>query len=334
MAPNEFCASCGKAFSATERFCTNCGTNRPVQVQPSPPVAATAFSSELPNPEQSNITFQTPKKAKGSFVNKKIAAMVLVPILLLTLGGAGYWFINVRVDYGSKTVSGVLLNNSSRVDKLISNSCSSLKSEVEEVYSTQTALSASLYLDYSQALSLESNNFSNLMSTLNAWAGKILQASLGDRASKLRFPVMVKRDLVQRATEDCDLTSAISRSESKAKNLDKEITSIKYPGSWQPDDYWQSDEDPNIAWKWASQYSYSCNSFSDGCIRILILAKRDCPGSIGVRLGLMYTRGGTVQDYESGTVYDVSKGRVYGLTVTHYGYEYDWWKVESITCRA
>lgn len=334
MAANEFCASCGKAFSAVERFCTNCGANRPVQVQPSVSAVSTTLPSQLQEPTQPNVTFEAPPKIKRNFINKKIAALVLVPILLITFGGAGYWFIKVRVDYEAKTISGVLLNSSSRTDKLLSNSCSSLESEVKGIYSNQTALTASLYLDYSQALSLESNNFLNFTNALNTWAGNILQANLGDRANKLNFPVLVKRDLVRQATKSCDLTSTVSRAESKARSLDNEIRSINYPGSWEPNDFYQSSDDPNIAWKWASKYSYSCPSFSDGCIRILILANRDCPGSIGVRFGLMYTRGGSVQDYESGSLNNVRKGRVYGLTVNHYGYEYDWWRVDSITCRA
>lgn len=332
MGAYEFCASCGKAFSTTERFCTNCGANRPVQVQP--PVIPTAIATQLPDPNQPNLTFQTPPKIKRNFINKKIAAIVLLPILLLTLGGAGYWFINVRVDYAAKTIAGVLLNSSSRTDKLISNSCSSLESEVDLVYTNHTTLAASIYLDYSQALSLESNHSSEFVNTLNTWAGNILKANLGDRASKLQFVQLVKRDLVQQVTRACDLTSRVSEAESKARGLDEEIRNINSPGSWEPDDYWQSNQDPNIAWKWAPNYSFSCSSYSDGCNRVFIVTKRDCPGSVNVKFGLLYTRDGSTQENEYGSINDVLKGRVYGLTVTHYGYEYDWWRVESVTCRA
>lgn len=258
--------------------------------------------------------------------------MILAPILLLSVAGTGYWFVFKRIDYSAKTISGLFLNSESRANRVIENSCPSLENAIRSNSSDIYAKNAAIIYDYTEALGLDSNHRTLLTGSLNTWASNVLSAEIGDRASKLRFSSFVKKDLIDQANRKCDPSVSVSELESDARDLDSTIEEINYPGSWEPDDYSQSDEDPNIAWKWAPKNSYYCSSYSDGCIRLYIISNLECRGSVSARLGLMYTSGGSIQEYEYGSLSDVVPGRVYGLTVTHYGYEYDWWRLDTLTC--
>ena len=327
----EFCGSCGKSFAASERFCTNCGAGRTVQNS----APTNVISSEVVESQTNeNIVFQKPKRDLRNIINVKVLAIVLIPLLLLILGGGAYWFTSLRVNLEARDITGLLLNSDSRVEKFVSDSCPSFKTKLDETYRNLLSKSVAVNLDYTEALNLSETNAGEADSVFEIWSQDFLASKLGKKAAKLKYANYVERDLLKQVESFCKLPRKMNSVISYARQLDQTIDDIKSPGYWQPDGFYRSDEDPNIAWRWAPKSSYYCSSATDGCIRIQLVTRLECRGSIDAKMGLMYTNGGSIQDYEYGDISDVSPGRVYGLTINHYGYEYGWWRLESISCNS
>jgi hypothetical protein len=237
-----------------------------------------------------------------------------------------------RIDSGAKTVSGLFLNSASRTESFISSTCPSLNSQLSESWNKISSNSLAIGFDYTNALSLSGDFSSQINSDLQTWASNVLQSKIGGKVEKLQYRNLVLRDLIQVASSRCNPEESLEEIEADARELDNKVDDIKNPGSWEPNGYYQSSEDPNIAWRWAPGYSYSCGYSTDGCIRILFTTRLKCVGDIDVTMGLLYTRNGSIQEREYESLSGVNKRQIYGLTVNHYGYEYDWWRVESISC--
>jgi hypothetical protein len=281
----------------------------------------------IPAPE---VPFQqTPKRRP---ISLKVVLSILIPAILLSVGGGTYWFLFQRIDSGAKTVSGLFLDSTSRTERFISSTCPSLNSQLSESKDKLSSNSIAIGFDYTIALSLSADFATQLNSDLQTWASNVLQSKIGGKVDNLEYRDLVLRDLVQEASSRCNPEESLEEIEADSRELDNQVDDIKNPGSWEPSGYYQSSEDPNIAWRWAPDYSYSCGYSTDGCIRILFTTRLKCVGDIDVTMGLLYTRNGSIQEREYESLSGVNKRQIYGLTVNHYGYEYDWWRVESISC--
>ena len=325
----EFCGSCGKSFSTSEKFCTNCGSSRTAQ---NPAPLNTTPVGSISEPVSPEVIFKEPKKDFRKVFSIKVVAIILVPVLLLLLGGGTFWFTSVRVNNEAKTLSDLFFASESRTEKFVSDSCPSFKAKLDSTNSEISAKSISINFDYTEALDSYGMNTSYVDVTFENWADDLLSAKLGKRANNLKYAKLLQRNILKEVEQFCNFPRKIQSIFAQARKLDNTIDDIKNPGNWQPDGFWKSDEDPNIAYRWAPNYSYSCSSASDGCVRVQIVTRLKCKGSVNVKLGLMYTRDGSVQDYEYGDISYLTPGRVYGLTVNHYGYEYDWWRFDSVYC--
>jgi len=273
-------------------------------------------------------------KSKRNFFSLKIIALITVPVVLITLGIGAYWFTTSRVNAGARNISELLLNDESRIQEFLAGSCPSYTAKLNDIFREVENKKYNIDFDYTEALELEGTNTEEARDNLDVWSQEFLESRIGGRASKLENENYVKQDLIKEIENFCELPLTMSEVIASAINLDSTILKINSPGNWQPDGFFTSDEDPNIAWRWAPNYSFSCSAISDGCNRIQVVTKLKCVGSVDVKMGLLYSRTGPSQENEYGNLTDVVPGRTYNLTINHYGYEYDWWRVETISCNS
>ena len=326
MSANQFCSGCGKAFAADEKFCTNCGTARPAVANQ----ATELFST--PDQSDSAVVFQPPTATKAPRIGKRAITLIVTASLMLGLGGGGYWYSFVRYDYSATTLSAFMSNNSSRVNAFVENSCPSLDSLASDLTEEIIYLDVSIDLDYTDALYQQSNWVSQTSTKYSTWAANYFRSELGENYAKLDKPTALETQLITQAEEICQPETAKATVLKLAGDLDSAIRKIKSPGNWEPNDYYQSDEDPNLAWRWAPSYSYSCNYFADGCMRVYVRANISCPGRVKVALTQHYSEYGSALDTEYGYISNVRRGSTFTITINNYGTYYRWWGMDSLTC--
>lgn len=265
----------------------------------------------------------------------KRAWVATILVIALAVGGGlgGYWWFFQRLDYNATTVSALLGGNSTRSSEILTASCSSLKTKLVEVSGPISTASSAVQANYAEGLKTEPTFVSQTTDSLTSWAMNLLSTYLGNKVDKIKDQDAVAKDLYTLAAQYCSLTRTPAAVLSDAKALDEQIAQIRVPpADWFGTGYKASEQDPNIAWKWAPEDSFSCGYEADACNAVTIKVFRACPRPISVELGWRDESTGPFLDSDVSQLTGAKTGKVYTVVVRGFDRFYSWAAVKSITC--
>lgn len=309
-----FCTSCGTQFAGFEEFCRQCGAAR---VAPSAAPAQNPYLLAPPKP---------PRRWP------KVVLATLVVLGLLGAGYGGYWYMFQRYDYAARSVLALVYANQGRADDIINSGCTALNAKLDSLAGPLAVDRISYELDYTEALG-ESPRLGEVESALDDWANGVLRLKMGEKIAKLKYPEQVRESLYTAAGQSCRLSTTPQQVLDSAKALDKVIQAINYPPSnWAGSGWSRSLSDPNIAYRWANRYSYSCNYYAEVCVGIQVKVHRACAYNVRAEVGWKFSTYGSVVDTDTGTVSSARKGRIYTIVINSYLLRYSSVTLNSVSC--
>lgn len=316
-----FCGACGSSLNASIRFCTQCG-------------AATA-STPLP-PSSTGTSPQFTPPAQHNRSRKTIALAVISPLAVIGVLSGGYYALQPKYDIEAQSLLAYVYNDQGRVNDLVSKGCSDLDAATSTAATSLNTQLLSYNLDYTSALDRSADVRSSTATGLNRTSSQILRQILGSRWDDVKQQSSIAEDFYDAANTVCAGMDMPPRTVlERATQVDDEIRLINNPPpNWQGSGFYQSGKDPNIGWSWASSYSYSCDWIDEGCVKILVKVRRDCP-NVRVELGESDSRNAYVpSDTKVDYIYGLRKGKTYSLILHDRLIRWNWWSVESITCES
>lgn len=327
------CGNCSKKLTVDEVFCTNCGEPRRKNLEPMYG-AIGAPSSLITSPPQENpslpSSFNQGSNHNRKFSNGLIAGVALGFIALFVFV---FQLLSGKYDYSASTIEDLFRGNQSRVNDVVLKSCAAIRSKSNQWSDKLDSASLAIKFDYTYALGESSSFRKDIEGDFGTTASDGLRNEMGSKFAKLKYPESVSQSLYMRAGSICSISNSPDSLLASAKTLDSEVNAINYPPyNWEGSDFTRSKQDPNIAWKWTPNNTFSCAYGSRVCQGVSVKVLRPCLHSLRVTLNWSQIKNGSTIDSDSSSRSGARPGSVYTLIVNGYTRYYSWVDLGSLKC--
>jgi hypothetical protein len=217
-------------------------------------------------------------------INLKVTALILTLAIAIPSSYFGYTAFT-GPNYKGKTVEEVFKGREDQINAVLEPACSVATNEISAMESEITNTTESIAADYHNALGFGASApaAGDVKKKIKDEVESQLKANLGDKYLKLDNASAVISSGEDSAVEYCQIGASIDALREKSSALGQTIASIKSPGSWAPSDYYYDDEDPNMAYKWASRSAYP-----NGGWAAIVISRLGCPGGVFADLNATY----------------------------------------------
>lgn len=319
------CSSCRTVIPENAKFCPGCGASRDLSVTPTvkhDEAITQPSTTSIASPPISETAAETKSR-------KKIWASLIVTALVV--GGLLY-ISQPKFDYEATNLKQFVLDNSTREREVVMDTCNSFQNLVTSRYNNLSEVSSTLDYTYTYALGETTDYFYETSEEFKTWGENQLAGILGADWEKAEKPELIVDSLLNVAGTYCGTTVNYSALISLASDVDTRFTNINNPPyNWEGFNFYQSDQDPNLAYRWTDKSNYSCYGYYNGCIAVDFKIYRSC-SYVEVEFGLSSYSGGPIFDTVTEFVYSVTKNQYVTEKFESPYSGTNWWRVNSLTC--
>jgi hypothetical protein len=300
----------GHPMGASDLRCGTCGNPEGNQSFPQNRVAFSP-SANL------KIKFDFSKYKKSFRDNKSKVFKIGISLSVITALATGYWIYSIP-NYSASSFNELFKNRNFKIESVLTPLCGESLDIFVEQDSQITSDSQAIDFDYKYALdSTGGSRLYQAKEKVQTLIKQALQEELGTDYLKIMNPSVVLSSGFTSLVNVCEMQSNLDYVSTRSNELEKKISAIRSPGSWEPSRFIQDDSDPNIAWDWGP---------SSGAWAVDVKSRLGCRSSIKVYIDGDY-------GFYSGTSGPVSAGgqvRVYVYGFSTYLSENG--SIDSITC--
>lgn len=304
-------------MGASDLRCGTCGNPEGNQSFPQNRVA---FSPSA----NFKIKFDFSKYKKSFRDNKSKVFKIGISLSVITALATGYWIYSIP-NYSASSFGELFKNRNSKIESVLTPLCGESLNIFVEQDSQITSDSQAIDFDYKYALdSTGGSRLYQAKEKVQTLIKQALQEELGTDYLKIMNPSVVLSSGFTSLVNVCEMQSNLDYVSTRSNELEKKISAIRSPGSWEPSRFIQDDSDPNIAWDWAPE-----SAFPYGGWTVDIVSRLGCRSGVAVTLNATY-------GYYTGYSGSVSPGgstrvNVYSNTPSIAWLESGY--LESVSCR-